>query len=82
MSLLWLVVLAIGMSAVSLYYYLRVLKQVFVAPPADNSDEFRVPAITQIAVALLALAVLVLGCAPQLLTGPLQRAIQASAFFS
>jgi NADH-quinone oxidoreductase subunit N len=34
MGLLWLVVLAIAMSAVSLYYYLRVLKRVYVAPPA------------------------------------------------
>ena len=33
-DLLWLVALAIAMSAVSLYYYLRVLKRVYVAPPA------------------------------------------------
>jgi NADH-quinone oxidoreductase subunit N len=32
MGLLWLVVVAIALSAVSLYYYLQVLKQIFVAP--------------------------------------------------
>ena len=32
-GLLWLVLLAIAMSAVSLYYYLRVLKQIYVADP-------------------------------------------------
>ena len=30
-GLLWLVLLAIATSAVSLYYYLRVLKQIYVA---------------------------------------------------
>ena len=35
LGLLWLVILAIGMSAVSLYYYLQVLKQIYVTEPAD-----------------------------------------------
>src|SRR5579862_2128788 len=34
LGLLWLVVLAVAMSAVSLYYYLQVLKQIYVADAA------------------------------------------------
>ena len=38
MGLLWLVVLAIAMSAVALYYYLRVLKRVYVAAPPVGAE--------------------------------------------
>jgi len=37
--LLWLVVLAIAMSAVSLYYYLQVLKRAFVSPMTASEKE-------------------------------------------
>src|SRR5439155_2579509 len=36
LGLLWLVILAIAMSAVSLYYYLQVLKQIYVADAAAD----------------------------------------------
>ena len=77
-DLLWLVVLAIAMSAVSLYYYLRVLKAMYVTPPAAEAEEFRSPILSQILVAVLAAAVILLGCAPQLLLTSIQAAIQAS----
>jgi len=77
-SLLWLVVLAIAMSAVSLYYYLRVLKQVYVAPPADKATAFRSPVFTQILVLILAVAVIILGCAPNLILKWILAAVQAS----
>jgi NADH-quinone oxidoreductase subunit N len=77
-SLLWLVVLAITMSAVSLYYYLRVLKQVYVALPADEVTAFRSPVFTQILVLILAAAVIILGCAPNLILKWILAAIQAS----
>ncbi|MCI0744477.1 MAG: NADH-quinone oxidoreductase subunit N [Verrucomicrobia subdivision 3 bacterium] len=38
LALLWLVVFAIAMTAVSLYYYLQVLKQIYVAPPPRLDD--------------------------------------------
>ncbi|HXC94154.1 MAG TPA: NADH-quinone oxidoreductase subunit N [Edaphobacter sp.] len=67
LGLLWLVVIAIAMSAVSLYYYLKVLKSIYVAnPPADTSP-ISVPALRQIVLCLIALGVVVLGCAPNLL---------------
>ena len=39
LGLLWLVVVAIGMSAVSLYYYLQVLKQIYVAEAAADAPK-------------------------------------------
>ncbi len=76
LGLLWLVILAIAMSAVSLYYYLQVLKQVFVAAPPEGAPALRAETSTTIAVGLLALAVIVLGCAPDLLVSKLVAALQ------
>jgi NADH-quinone oxidoreductase subunit N len=76
LGLLWLVILAVAMSAVSLYYYLQVLKQIYINPvPAGLATAPR-PIGSEITVALLALAVVVLGCAPNLLIGPLTEAIK------
>ncbi len=78
MGLLWLVVLAIAMSAVALYYYLRVLKRVYVAAPPVGAKEIRTPILSQILVVVLATAVVLLGCAPQLLLRWIEAAIRAS----
>ena len=75
LGLLWIVFLAIGMSAVSLYYYLQVLKQIYVADAPQDAGRIRVPAIQQIVLCLLAIGVIVLGCAPSLLLNPLHHAI-------
>ena len=72
--------LALALSAVSLYYYLQVLKQVYVVPPAAGWAPLRIPAVTQVALALLAAGVLLLGCFPQLLLGPLTSAVLAAGF--
>jgi NADH-quinone oxidoreductase subunit N len=77
-DLIWLVALAIAMSAVSLYYYLRVLKAMYVTPPATDAEEFRSPILSQALVVVLATAVILLGCAPQLLLTPILAAIKAS----
>jgi NADH-quinone oxidoreductase subunit N len=61
-----LVALAVAMSAVSLYYYLQVLKRVFVMPAADATP-IKANQITISVLALIALAVVVLGCLPELL---------------
>jgi NADH-quinone oxidoreductase subunit N len=66
-GLLWLVVLAIATSAVSLYYYLQVLKRVYVANPPAEADSIHTSFLTQAVVVLLAAAVVLLGCAPNLL---------------
>jgi NADH-quinone oxidoreductase subunit N len=78
LGLLWLVVVALAMSAVSLYYYLQVLKQIYVAEPGVGTRSLPTPVVSQVAVVLLALAVVVLGCAPNLLLGPLIHAIHGA----
>jgi NADH-quinone oxidoreductase subunit N len=66
LGLLWLVLLAVAMSAVSLYYYLRVLKQAFVAEGSADSP-IRVASLTRLTVWLLAALVVLFGCVPGLL---------------
>lgn len=61
-----LVALAVGMSAVSLYYYLQVLKRAYVMPAADDAP-IRVHPLTALVLVLIAAAVVVLGCFPGLL---------------
>jgi NADH-quinone oxidoreductase subunit N len=67
LGLLWLVILAVAMSAVSLYYYLQVLKQIYVkdAPPAAAPIQASV--LTRIVLMVLAGLVVLFGCAPNLL---------------
>lgn len=78
LGLLWLVILAIGMSAVSLYYSLQVLKQIYVEDVLQDSPPIRLPLTSQAALGLLALAVVVLGCAPNLLLGTLVEAVRVA----
>jgi NADH-quinone oxidoreductase subunit N len=80
LGLLWLVVVALAMSAVSLYYYLQVLKQIYIVEPEPGTSPLPKPVFSQVAVVMLALAVVVLGCVPNLLLGPLITAIQAARF--
>jgi len=80
LGLLWLVIFAIAMSAVSLYYYLQVLKQIYIVPSAAAAPAIKPSAPFQVAVVLVASGVLVLGCAPNLLIGQLSAAIQAAGF--
>jgi len=67
LGMLWLVVLALAMSAVSLYYYLKVLKQIYVAEAPPGPPAARPPLLLTGLLILAAAAVLVLGSAPGLL---------------
>jgi len=80
LGLLWLVIFAIAMSAVSLYYYLQVLKQVYVIESPAQAPVLEASAPFQVAVALAALSVLALGCAPNLVLGGLSEAIRSAGF--
>ncbi|MCO5053935.1 MAG: NADH-quinone oxidoreductase subunit N [Verrucomicrobiae bacterium] len=78
LGLLWLVVLAVIMSVVSFYYYVKVLKWIYLPPPADapaSGDAANVSRLAQIILLLLALAIVALGCFPDLLVGPLQAGL-------
>jgi NADH-quinone oxidoreductase subunit N len=67
LGLLWLVVLAIALSAVSLYYYLKVLKYIYVTNPSSGMAPIRVSALREVVLCLIALGVVLLGCVPNLL---------------
>jgi len=75
---LGLVGLAVAMSAVSLYYYLQVLKRIYVAdPPADGAG-LKVPVVSQVVLCVLAALVILLGVAPGWLVDTLHRVIEAA----
>ncbi|MGO9610407.1 MAG: NADH-quinone oxidoreductase subunit N [Verrucomicrobiia bacterium] len=63
-GLLWLVVLGIVMSAVSLYYYLILLKHIYVIDGSDQSP-IVTPTYLNVALGLVALAVIALGVYPK-----------------
>jgi len=63
-----LVALAVAMSAVSLYYYLQVLKRVYVMPAIDETP-IKAHPVSMAVLLLIAAAVVVLGCFPALLLG-------------
>jgi NADH-quinone oxidoreductase subunit N len=67
-----LVALAVGMSAVSLYYYLQVLKRAFVVPTLDDR-RIAVHPVTLTALLLITLGVVMAGCFPAILQGWMQQ---------
>lgn len=74
-ALLWLVLLAIATSVVSLYYYLRVLKQVYVAPSSEGAEPIATSPLTIAIVWIIAALVILFGCAPNLLLRCIERSI-------
>ena len=77
-ALLWLVLLALAMSVVSFYYYLRVLKQAYVAEPMAGAGNIRVPVTTRIALWATAALVVILGCFPDLLMNRIAGALPSA----
>jgi NADH-quinone oxidoreductase subunit N len=79
-GLLWLVGVALFGSLISLYYYLLVLKAIFVDEPQPSSArlvEVLTPdLLARMGVAVLATAVLLLGIAPGILTAPILAAVE------
>jgi NADH-quinone oxidoreductase subunit N len=63
-----LVALAVALSAVSLYYYLQVLKRAYVMPAIDESP-IKAHPVTMAVLVGIAAAVVLLGCFPTLLQG-------------
>jgi NADH-quinone oxidoreductase subunit N len=78
-GLLWLVTVALLGSFVSLYYYLIVLKAVFVEEPAlqaaRHANVVSADLLPRTIVAVLAAAVLLLGLTPEILTAQILAAV-------
>lgn len=69
-ELMWLVGIAVFASFVSLYYYLMVMRQMYLFDPPEGATRFRVPAALWVAAAALMLGTVFIGSYPQ----PLFRA--------
>lgn len=66
-GLLWLVIVAVITSVISAYYYLRVVKVMWLGEPADDESRAPTSGALKLALAASSLGVLVLGVAPFLL---------------
>ncbi len=73
-GLVWLVGLGAILSAVSLYYYLTVLKQAFVTGGTDGTGE-RISVSHTLCIGVPALALVLLGLCPTMISGPIGRAV-------
>ncbi|MEI6175379.1 MAG: NADH-quinone oxidoreductase subunit N [Verrucomicrobiota bacterium] len=77
-GLAWLVGLGAIMSAVSLYYYLSVLKQAFVRDAAEDSVSSSAPCLPvfhALSVAIPAVLLVLLGLFPSILLAPISKAV-------
>ena len=72
-GLLWLVGLAMTTSLISLYYYLMVIKQMYMVP-ADESTPLRVSLVSGTTLGMLIVGIIVIGVYP----GPLVDAIEVA----
>jgi NADH-quinone oxidoreductase subunit N len=77
-SWLWLVLLALAMSVVSFYYYLKILKQAYVSEPIAGAAAIYVPAMTRIVLWGTAALVVILGCLPDLLLSRITVAVDSA----
>jgi len=80
-GLLWLVALALLGSFVSLYYYLAVLKAIFVSDsaaaglPSEPSNPIRLDFLQQFSLVLITATVLLLGVLPEILVDPITASV-------
>lgn len=65
----WLVILAIALSAVALYYYLLILKQALIASPAADAAPVQAPLPARISLLVSAALIVLFGVWPSLLLG-------------
>jgi len=75
-DLVWLVIIAVLNTAVSAYYYLRVVSHMYLAPPLTERDISPDPLLAT-ALAAAAAGVLVLGIVPTPLIDAAERAVSA-----
>ena len=67
---LWLVVFAIAMSTVGLYYYLKILKQVFVVEKKmEATERLELSGSTAVSLVVLVVFIVLVGCFPEWMVG-------------
>ncbi len=71
----WLVVISVLCSAVSVYYYLRVLVYMYMRDPAGSPAEFRVSLGSMIAVIAMVVMTFQIGLAPTQIVNAAKRAV-------
>ncbi|MEP6956842.1 MAG: proton-conducting transporter membrane subunit, partial [Chthoniobacterales bacterium] len=76
-GLLWLVALALFGSLISLYYYLLVLKTIFLDEPAAVAQAGSTDRVAQVTIATLAAVALLCGILPGTLLTPIAHAVQS-----
>ena len=77
----WLAFVAILNSAISLYYYVRVIKAMYIERPNKGCDaKIKVPKTFLVAIVVCVVFVVVLGVYPDLILGPCADA--AAALFA
>lgn len=77
-GLIWLAVVGVLNSIIGLYYYLIVLKVVYVGPPPEQPlEQVPVPATAGLALGLLGVGVLLLGTLPQTWFNWAMQAVQS-----
>jgi NADH-quinone oxidoreductase subunit N len=80
LGLLWLVGLAIAASALSLYYYLLVLKHAYVAAPPTDGGSWKLSALEHLAIGGIAAGVVLAGVFPQALIGLLLNGLRSAGY--
>lgn len=74
---LWLVVVALLMSAVSLYYYLKILKAMFFSLAEPEAKPIKSDPLQTLICLVLAALLILLGLFPHILLGPIANAVAA-----
>jgi NADH-quinone oxidoreductase subunit N len=79
-GLLWLVVVALATSVVSLYYYLLLLKRIYGGEPDPDAAAIAALPSTRTALGFVAFFVFVLGACPEFLVGRLQDLLRQAGW--
>lgn len=76
-GLIWLVAIAVVNSLVSVYYYLMVIRQMYIKPAPEGSKSLAMPKIAGATLLALVGVVFLLGIYPQSITGLIEKATPA-----
>ena len=76
-GLIWLVAIAVVNSLISVYYYLMVIRQMYIKPAPEAAKSLTMPKITGAALLTLVGVVFLIGIYPQSITGLIEKATPA-----